>query len=461
MLTNIYFTGLLLSLVSAICFDPSPIQSGENTLIMVECGGTSTSTSTSSASESDSLLLPPAQDLRLSNGYELTGGNKSSGKSKDGNIEIDLTCTSQVSTCNMVMDTFITASDYLTNIIKFTTPIKIQAVYTSFCQYGGDCDRVRQTLGKAQTTRYHPLRSDDGKSRLYPQSLVKQLSKTSLRGSLAPYDITAEFNSDANFYFQSEGGQISRGQSDFLLVVSHELVHGLGFATIYNDYITKPGSQAQAIFPNPEVSSYSDGKAKINNFYESIFDRYVVLTQNKQSLSSVTDVINGYLVDNKDRIFRSKEEAFKNFVDSSQYQVAKDLLNTAQTEGSMEFVFNTTSKTPFSSLVLETSLKPYAPSSSISHASAKNYLNTKEFLMKHEMSSGNSLSKLVSSVGSGSWDTAPYGPGLIAVLETIGYPTNQNPSPNVVLGSTSWGFKSNQVPWALLFTSFWLTYYII
>ncbi|KXN71615.1 hypothetical protein CONCODRAFT_84585 [Conidiobolus coronatus NRRL 28638] len=384
MLVNYYFVGLVLSLVNAQCFDTPSILSGNQGLRPVDC--------------SNPLATPPSQNLDLDTGKDAKGALQQQSKSKDGKIEVDLLCTSDENTCKMVMDTFVTASDYLTNIIKFVNPIRIQAKFVSFCATAGDCDKVRQTLGKAQTIRYHQFTSDDGKIRLYPQSLAKQLNSAPIRSQFHPSgDILAEFNSDASFYFQSQGGQISRTQSDFLLVISHELLHGLGFATIYNDYLSE--TSVKALLPNPEVLTIGRTKARISNFLESIFDRYVVFTDSKKTLTSVTDVINGYVNENK--FFTSPEEAYSDFAKSSQYQVARDLLQTAQTEGSMEFVFNTTSSVPYKSLVLETAIRPYAPSSSVSHVAMKNYQNSKEFLMRAVMSPGNSLASLVSSAGAG------------------------------------------------------------
>jgi hypothetical protein len=456
---NIYFFGILLNLINSQCFDPPSVLSRNQALKPVDCQNP----------------LPRFQNLKSSvEGKDGEPINKLLGKSKDGMIQIDLSCTSANTTCGRVMDTFITASDYLTNIIKFKTPVNIQAAFTSFCLNLGECSKVSQILGAAQIARYHQLKSDDGKIRLYPQALAKQVSTPPSSAALNPSDIIAEFNSDAKFYFQSQGGKIGKDEMDFLLVVSHELVHGLGFATIYNDHFNE---KPQALFPSPEAAIFTDGRAKINNFLESIFDRYVVVKEGKRSLTTITDVFNGYVAGSKDKMFKDESEAIQNFIESSQYQVAKDLLNTAQVEGSMEFVFDTKIKAPFPSLVLETSLKPYTSSSSLSHVSAKNYADTKDFLMTHEMSSGNSLQKLVSSVGSDSWDTAPYGPGLLAMLETIGYTLKQNPHSNITSDSSStdsstdnsksgnkrsnFGQKSINVSWTLLSTMGLIYYYVM
>ncbi|KXN71616.1 hypothetical protein CONCODRAFT_5690 [Conidiobolus coronatus NRRL 28638] len=482
MLINYYFVGLVLSLVNAQCFDSPSILSGSHGLRQVNC--------------SDPLTSIKALNLGLDDGKDARSQMPQQGKSKDGMIEVDLLCTSDENTCKMVMDTFVTASDYLTNIIKFVNPIKIQAKFVSFCLTANDCDKVMQTLGKAQSTRYHKLRGDDGKVRLYPQALAKQLNSAAIKHQFdTSGDILAEFNSDASFYFKSQGGQISRTQSDFLLVISHELLHGLGFATIYNDYLHERA--VQALYPVPELlSEVGTTKVRINNFLESIFDRYIVFSNSKKTLTSITTKINGYGRDNKDKLFRNQKEAAMDFIKSDQYKVAKSLLKTAQTEGSMEFVFNTTSNVPYKSLVLETSIRPYTPASSVSHVAMKNYQNTKEFLMRPAMTPGNSLASLIAAnAGSGKWDTAPYGPGIIAMLETIGYPTNQNPHPNVITeplsddtiidpesdadfdtdidtGSSSssssgtksksgsFGYKSTKISWALL-SSVGIIYYMI
>jgi hypothetical protein len=474
MLVNCYFIGLVLSLVNAQCFDSPSILSGNQGLKQVNC--------------KDPLTSVKVQNLVLDNDKDARSTIPQQGKSKNGMIEIELICIENEKTCKMVMDTFVTASDYLTNIIKFVNPIKIQAKYVSFCVTANDCDRNMQTLGKAQSARYHKMRGDDGKVRLYPQSLAKQLNNAAIKDQFdASGDILAEFNSDAKFYFQSQGGQISRTQSDFLLVISHELLHGLGFSTLYNDYLHE--SSVQALIPVPELAKQvGTTKVRINNFLESIFDRYVVLTDSKKTLSSITNKINGYSIDNKGKMFRGENEAVMDFIKSIQYLEGKNLLRTAQTEGSMEFVFNTTSSVPYKSLVLETSIRPYAPASSVSHVAMKNYQNSKEFLMRPAMPPGNSLTSLIAAnAGSGNWDTAPYGPGVIAMLETIGYPTNQNPNTNVITeplrddtiidpesendtdaGSSSnskyksgsFGYKSTKISWALL-SSVGIIYYMI
>jgi hypothetical protein len=468
MLVNRYFIGLVLSLVNSQCFDSPSILSGNHGLKQVNC--------------KDPLTSVKVQNSILDDGKEAESTMSQQGKSKDGMIEIDLLCTNTEKKCKMAMETFITASDYLTNIIKFVNPIKIKAKYVSFCLTANYCDRNMEILGKAEPIRYHKMRGDDGKVRLYPQALAKQLNSAAIKSQFDPSgDILAEFNSDASFYFQSQGGKISRTQSDFLLAISHELLHGLGFITAYNDYLSQ--TSVQALFPYPEI--YTETKAettkiRINSFLESIFDRYVVLTNSKKTLSSITNKLNGYGRNNKGKLFENENDAAMDFIKSSQYIVAKNLVRTAQTEGSMEFVFNTTSSVPYKSLILETSIRPYAPASSVSHVAMRNYQNSREFLMGPAMLPGSSLKSFIAAnTGSGNWDTAPYGPGIIAMLETIGYPTNQNPNPNVITEplrddtfidpesendtdtnsssnsnskykSESFGYKSTKISWALL-----------
>lgn len=67
----------------------------------------------------------------------------------------------------------------------------------------------------------------------YPGALAEKLARTNLN-SAQDYDIVAQFNSSANWYFQPTGTP-GDAQHDFITVVLHELGHGLGFTSTFTE----------------------------------------------------------------------------------------------------------------------------------------------------------------------------------------------------------------------------------
>ncbi|KAJ9061161.1 hypothetical protein DSO57_1023290 [Entomophthora muscae] len=366
---------------------------------------------------------PPKFKLKSS----VVAGTSSTPNATNKNmIQTSLSCTVSQDICNLVSNTFNTAGIYLSNVIQFNTPVTVQASFYSFCNVSNDCSQTQVTLGQAAAARSVALRDNDGQERLYPQSLVKQIKLTPMP-RVSSFDIVAEFNSDANFWFPGSGGTPSRTQVDFLLVVSHELLHGLGFASAYNDYFTD--DIPQALTPNPELGRSSSGQLAVTGFYENVFDRHVSLLGTDMTLSNFTAQFNEFA--SKSKVYRSSNELIAAFQSSPQYSLGQRVLKMATTPGGMGYLTGKqTPTTPNGTLILETSLNPFAVGSSISHVAYKPYSNTEEFLMRYEMAPGSSLSSLVQ--GLGSWGSEPYGPAVVAVLEKMGYPTNEHPDPNII-----------------------------
>lgn len=65
----------------------------------------------------------------------------------------------------------------------------------------------------------------------YPGALAEKLAGSE-QGSPEDYEIIAQFNSSADWYFPATGFPAA-GQHDFITVVLHELGHGLGFTSTY------------------------------------------------------------------------------------------------------------------------------------------------------------------------------------------------------------------------------------
>ncbi|KAI9297748.1 hypothetical protein K502DRAFT_323133 [Neoconidiobolus thromboides FSU 785] len=364
-------------------------------------------------------------DLKQPNKQRLVGNSdlKTNGTDPNNMFQISLSCQLDSTTCGNVKQTFETATSYLSNIIKFKSPVTVQASFYSFCRTNGDCATSQITLGQAAAARSVALKDDDGQERLYPQALVKQM-KLSPMPRISSFDIIAEFNSDASFWFGS--GPLSKNQVDFLLVVSHELVHGLGFASAYSDYFSD--GNPQVLTPNPEVGRSSSGQLALTGFYENVFDRYVSILGTGQTFSNYTQQINQFA--STKSLYKTSDDLANAFVNSDQYSVGQKLLSIASTANTLGFQLGKEVSTASNGILqLETSLKPFAIGSSISHVSKSAYSNTEEFLMRYELAPGVSLNSEVSSLGT--WGSEPYGPGLVAVLSKMGYPTNDNPNPIV------------------------------
>jgi len=66
----------------------------------------------------------------------------------------------------------------------------------------------------------------------YPVALAEKLEQQDFSNAAAPFDINVTYNSDANWNFTSTN--VLGNQFDFVTVILHELMHGLGFSGLGN-----------------------------------------------------------------------------------------------------------------------------------------------------------------------------------------------------------------------------------
>jgi len=125
---------------------------------------------------------------------------------------------------------FKNAATVVSNTFDFNVPIIVNASFVNLYD-----DSEYELLGSAGPAKLIPLMDDDGMTRLYPQALVKQLQLPN-HYEFNDYDISAEFNSDnSRFWFRGDR-EIGEEQVDLELLIIHELLHGLGFASSWDDY---------------------------------------------------------------------------------------------------------------------------------------------------------------------------------------------------------------------------------
>lgn len=100
-----------------------------------------------------------------------------------------------------------------------------------FCKTIGICstNAGRLTLDGAGPARLIHM-VENGVQRVYPQPLLKQLVKGD-HPEYSPFDIIAQFNGEGDYWFEGDS-PIEPNQSDFLFVILHELIRGLGMIIV-------------------------------------------------------------------------------------------------------------------------------------------------------------------------------------------------------------------------------------
>ncbi|CAG8724278.1 6835_t:CDS:2, partial [Ambispora leptoticha] len=222
-----------------------------------------------------------------------------------------------------------------------------------------------------------------------------------------------------DFWFEGDP-PITSTQSDFLFVILHELIHGLGFTSSWDDYLN---DIPEALTPDLGSSTTSSGKEY--QFIEYAFDQYLVIIPQNKNMTSYASQENLYSIGVGSK-YSNIDEFAQGFVDSQQYNVAKNLFTYAVTANAMGFLPSGTNNLK-DAVILETSLKPYQQGSSISHVSYTKYTNTSDFLMRFLQDRGVSLEDAI--LAGGNYSGGPIGPNLKLVLETLGYATQDNPNP--------------------------------
>lgn len=119
-------------------------------------------------------------------------------------LSFDLNCKADPSTCEQVNATFKKATDMLTSVFEFETPLLINASFVDFCQEYKDCnkDNKMASIGQAYPAiSYVMTDTTDNMTRMYPQPLLKQFTDLPVKPTWTKYDINAQFNTLVNWYF--------------------------------------------------------------------------------------------------------------------------------------------------------------------------------------------------------------------------------------------------------------------
>ncbi|KAI9028079.1 hypothetical protein CLU79DRAFT_737630 [Phycomyces nitens] len=269
------------------------------------------------------------------------------------------------------------------------------------------------TLGGSSPARLIPLLNEDGMVRLHPQSLVKQLDLPD-RPEYAHSDILSVFNADAPFWFEDDGLPIGMDQADFIFVIMHEFIHGLGFYSNWAKYIPS----IDALVPDPSllladeslVIMDSRNKTVIETkFLESVLDKYMVVLNPESKF-------NLFPTSNLTRQFNTIKSV-EGLASCPEFGPAFDMSRLSVIQGTLGLGLVGPGGKYDDYVVLETSLAPFQRGSSISHVDYQTYTDTPDFLMRYMQDRGISMAEMVLKGGGGS----PLGPKLLRIMKQMGY----------------------------------------
>jgi len=175
---------------------------------------------------------------------------------------------------------FVRATDILSNLFSSTIPIKVFI--------NGDATLSGGTLAGASPGAYFrnfpnaPLRNA-----WFPMPLAEKIAGRDYNSDGTPYDITITYNTADNINWNYTSTGLSANQFDFVTVILHEILHGLGFTaggnvtgntgslvlssqnplpTAYNSYLENAAGQNL-------IETYEDGSVQLgtqlrsNNLY--------------------------------------------------------------------------------------------------------------------------------------------------------------------------------------------------
>ncbi|KAJ9061157.1 hypothetical protein DSO57_1023286 [Entomophthora muscae] len=244
-----------------------------------------------------------------------------------------------------------------------------------------------------------------------PVALDKQL-RSGLEDEI---DFVVNIDRDFSYYFPDEFGTRQDGYA-ILDVLAHEFLHGMGFGVLLDTEHQRP-------VPYYEISQGVQPSHGTIQFYTNIFMDNVYSSNNEK----LTKLIYEMNTQNQIPLAKDKHET-PQLLSFHQLKIAQ-LGKLVTTPKELHF------KTIHGNNVLLYTGWSYNPGASISHLDAS-YIGTQEMLMT---SSGHHRTG-VHNAESNCWNTSPFGPLTLEIMETLGYKLNPNPS----FENSLHGFKSKK-----------------
>ncbi|CAB4393647.1 unnamed protein product [Rhizophagus irregularis] len=401
---------IVLKQIFAECFEPIDIFKLEKTIKKVDCG--------------DWINEKGIKKFNNNDGNKLVGGGN------ETMFKVTFTCLlNDKVLCDKAQKAFDRASNSITNTLKLKEQVTINATFFDFCGEGKndlECPlEAIATIGETSPKRFYSLLSDDDKmERIYPQALVKQFQFPE-HPQYDDFDIIIHFNSRVRFYFPEDTTPIGPKQYDFEFTVTHELLHGLGFYSLWQPLPFDETNDLRALCPPIVViNSGKDGKVDSDSpnepltVKESIFDKYMIRLDNGSFISEYTKKMQNYVSSNE-------EATLQDFLES-QFPIMRTMFLLATRPKSLGFLPHN-SKSINDAVILETSIPGYQPGSSVSHVDLSTYNNTSDYLMAYKGTPGRTTTDFI-SIG-GNYPGGVIGPKTKSILESIGYATEEYPEP--------------------------------
>ncbi|HYQ59378.1 MAG TPA: T9SS type A sorting domain-containing protein [Draconibacterium sp.] len=154
---------------------------------------------------------------------------------------------------------FLYAISIYENLISSPVPVKVRASWNGM--------GTNVLANSAPGSMYRNFNGARLSNVYYPVALAEKLAETNLNGSEA--DIECSFNSSINWYF-GINGDCPSDEYDFVTIVLHELIHGLGFVGFFdivdNLGTLDNGSKAPSIYDVLVYNQFNEQLADENLF---------------------------------------------------------------------------------------------------------------------------------------------------------------------------------------------------
>ncbi|KAI9152699.1 hypothetical protein H9P43_009495 [Blastocladiella emersonii ATCC 22665] len=262
--------------------------------------------------------------------------------------------------CRKMGRALTTAGTIYSMLLRLETPVVVTASFKSFCvhpptqpsaspgEFGNtasasakECpDRLRNAVGSAFPSAQWNLFGIDGVDPryTYPQALAKQVVPKPLAWSAS--DITAQFNVDADLWFEDDGAPIKPAQTDAVYVVVHELLHGMGLTTSWNAYAQSLNiaNLPSTNFLSPHPSLVNDGTRVAGFLPHTVYDKFLYDTVHQRPLAFYAHVMATCTRDGTP-VSAPPADFYGKFLTSRVGQYAYELYAAATTANGIVFVF--------------------------------------------------------------------------------------------------------------------------
>lgn len=375
--------------------------------------------------------VPCAQRAKLTSDFStklsVTANAQSSG------LQIVFNCDSSVtaSNCANANKGFQLAKQYIEDVLLLEVPVILNATFTSFCATLQQCNSA--IIGQAGPKRTFRLVDTDNVERLYPQALVKQFRFTN-DIPFDSYDISALFNADISWWYPYDSSTSITNSEDFVSTIAHEIVHGLGFMSAWNDYfgILVDGKAITSVQPYMEFAQASNGNKRFVGFFGMALDRLMYEFPTGKPNSDRIAAINQFHIADSSADWQTfYNSIIRNFESSSQYSLATAFLKMATNQvGTLALQPIKADTDPFQNdgkLWLETRLRTWQSGSSLSHVAQATYNASSDFLMCYSDYGRKTYIQRINDSGNITGNL--IGPRLLNTFELLGYPTKRTPAP--------------------------------